>query len=513
MSGDEAVRDAVKADLRAQLRAERYFRHFCAYVDPNHPIDAPHMRYLTSKLQQVAEYILSGGERGISRLMIFMPPRYWKSQTASRKFPAWLLGKNPDLQVILTSYGADLATVHSKGTRDILRSDAYASVFGALASTDAPVMLDQDSKAAAKWQIDGRIGGMQSAGVGGAVVGFGANLFIIDDPVKSRADISSEKRREEILNWYQSTAYTRVEKGGAIIIIMTRWDQEDLAGLLLRKMVSDENADQWDVVMMPAIALDDEQYPQDENAYTENLLRGIYVPKGGDQLKRKPGQPLWAKQHKVDDLEKIASNMGDAEFMAQFQQMPRLAVGNFFDDGDFQLVDAAPANLRWCRYIDLALGKSETSDYNATIAVAMDDKGDLYLRDLLKIRNLDAFMPACKTLMLSEGERGTQWGVEDVAFQALVVKEFLRDRQLANVPIRPMKVREDKVTRARPWQQRAKQGKVKLVRGKWNTTFIRTAAAFGPNARHDDEIDAVSGAVEMISKMTAMSREVRSYQG
>lgn len=491
------LKSAVKDDLRAQLRAERYFLDFCGYVDPKHPVDAPHMQVLTRKLQQVAQYILTGGKKGISRLMIFMPPRYWKSQTASRKFPAWLLGKNPDLRIISTSYGADLASKHSKAARDLVQSERYAAVFGKLASNSEPVELDPESKASAAWDIADHSGGMQATGVGGGVTGFGANLFLIDDPVKGRKEANSKSQRESDYEWYKGTAYTRLEDNAAIIVIMTRWDQEDLAGMLLRAMVSDPDADQWDVIMMPAFALDADLYPQSEEEYTENLLRGIYIPKEGDQLGRPPGEPLWPEKDDTRALEKKKANMDDFEFTAQFQQMPRLAEGNFFDDKDFKIIDRAPEGLRWFRYADLALGKSETSDWNACYAIAFAPNGDLIIRDPLKVRNLDEFLPDMRALMLSPEEEGTSWGIENTAFQMLVVKEFLKDKALVNIPITEVQPKGSKEDRARAWRLRAKQGKVKLVRGPWNHDFIRVAAAFGPTARYDDDIDSVSGGVQM----------------
>ncbi len=155
-------RQAIKDELKSRLMAERSLLAFCKYVDPKHPTEARHVQVLTQALEQVAEYILSGGQRGINRLMVFMPPRYWKSQTVSRKFPAWLLGKNPDLRIILTSYGADLATKHSKAVRDLIMTDAYSSVFGQLSSTDEPIELDPESMASAAWEIADHNGGMQA---------------------------------------------------------------------------------------------------------------------------------------------------------------------------------------------------------------------------------------------------------------------------------------------------------------------------------------------------------------
>ena len=283
---------------------------------------------------------------------------------------------------------------------------------------------------------------------------------------------------------------------------MTRWDVEDLGGKLLNAMVSDPEADQWDVVMMPATALEANAYPKTREEYVENLLRGIFIPMDGDQLGRAPGEPLWEQKHDEALLKAISANMGDFEFVAQFGQMPRLAEGNFFDEQDFVTIDRAPEGLQWYRYVDLALGKTEQNDFNATAAVAMDDAGDLIIRDMLKEQNLDSFFPLCTTLMLSDEEEGTIWGIEDNAFQSLVVRDFLKDKRLARIPILGMTRKSsdgDKTQWAQPWRLRSKQGKVKLVRGTWNLSFLRTAASF-PNGRRDDEIDTVSGGNEMIAK-------------
>jgi len=206
MQKSDSKREAVKAEIKNRLMAERDFLSFCKHVDRKHPVEARHVQVLAHKLEEVAKYILSDGQEGISRLMVFMPPRYWKSQTASRKFPAWLLGKNPDLRIIMTSYNADLASKHSKAVRDTIQSEEYSQVFGALASSNEPVLLDPESKASASWDIADRRGGMLAAGVGGGITGFGANLFIIDDPVKGRKEASSETLREDSYEWYRSTA-------------------------------------------------------------------------------------------------------------------------------------------------------------------------------------------------------------------------------------------------------------------------------------------------------------------
>ena len=505
-------RDAIKAELKSRLMAERDFLSFCKHVDRKHPVEAQHVQILAHKLDEVAKYILTDGKEGIGRLMIFMPPRYWKSQTASRKFPAWLLGKNPDLRIIMTSYNADLASKHSKAVRDLIMSEEYSQVFGPLASTDEPVLLDPESKASAAWEIADRKGGMLAAGVGGGITGFGANLFIIDDPVKGRKEASSETQRKDSYEWYKSTAYTRLEDHGAIVVIMTRWDVEDLAGNLLTAMVSDDEADQWDVVCMPAIALEEMQYPRTLEEFNENLLRGVYIPMNHDQLGRAPGEPLWKQKHDEQALRVKKANMDDFEFEAQYQQIPRLADGNFFDEENFGFVEHRPEGLQWYRYVDLALGKTQQSDFNATAAVAMDLTAILYIRDMLREQNLEFFLGSLKALMLSDQERGTIWGIEDNAFQSLVVKQFLSDPIFANIPIMGITRTTnegDKAQWAQPWRMRAKQGYVKLVRGVWNLSFLREATAF-PAGRNDDQIDTVSGGNQMIADNASGERKTKT---
>jgi phage terminase large subunit-like protein len=229
-------------------------------------------------------------------------------------------------------------------------------------------------------------------------------------------------------------------------------------------------------------------------------LGGVFLPMGGDQLGRAPGEPLWEKKHDAKALKIKKANMDDFEFEAQFQQMPKLASGNFFDEDDFDEVQRAPEYLKWYRYVDLALGKTQQSDFNATAAVAMDAIGDLYIRDMLRERNLDLFMGMLKASMLSDAEHGVIWGIEGNAFQSLVVKQFLADKSLAKIAITEVTRSSDegdKTQWAQSWRLRAKAKKVHLVRGAWNLTFKREAVGFPKG--HDDQIDSVSGGNQMIA--------------
>lgn len=504
MAVSHAPGSAVQEKIRRE-KARRHFLDFCGYVDKRYPAEAAHLKLLAEKLEQVAEYVLSGGQRGISRLMVFMPPRYWKSNTCSQKFPAWLLGRDPEKRIILASYGADLATEHSGKVRDLIEGERYRNVFGDRSSMELPVEINQDKRSAQAWALQGHNGGMVSAGVGGALVGKGGHILILDDPTKNREEAASESNRKKVVTWYRSTFYTRQEDHAAIIVIMTRWDQEDIAGVLLADSVMEPEADQWEVIFLPAIALEQGEYPQTEEQIRENLLRGVYIP-AADQLGRVPGQPLWPEKHSADQLRKIAANIEDFEFVSQYQQMPRLAIGGFFDDGDWQYVEKVPDGLRWYAYMDLALGESETSDFNVTGAVALHGE-NLYIRDVYQERELENFLAEVRTRMLSEHERGTVWGVEDVAFQKLVFREFMKDRALVTTEILPVIPRGDKVERARAWRRRAKARRVFLARGAWNKSFVRQAASF-PKGRHDDMIDFVSGCVQMMAEDAGENKTV-----
>jgi predicted phage terminase large subunit-like protein len=491
----------ARAERARRVLARRHLIDYSRYVAPWYE-PAQHHIYLAEKLEQVKTHIETKGAKGIGRLIVCMPPQYGKTEQVSRLFPSWILGDLPDSRIILTSYGADLATENSRITRNYVGSDAYANVFGKRSSLDAPVELSPESRSVVSWNLQGHRGSVFAAGVGGGITGRPANLIVIDDPFKSREDAESEVYRKKVMSWFRSVVYPRVANtpGAAIIIMHTRWDQEDLVGQLLTQMVSEADSDQYDVVFLPALALQEDQYPKTEAEFKENLLRGIYIPLGGDPLGRKPGEPLWVERSDATKIQRTRANMLDYDFEALFQQLPRMADGEFFDDKDFEIVEKAPENLQWYRYIDLALGESKTSDSNSTIAVAHDEKsGDILLRDRLKVRELKEFLPQCRTLMLDDSELKTEWGVEDVAFQKLVFQQFMKDKGLVKVNIRAIKPLGDKVERARPWQLRAKQGHVKLVRGPWNLDFIREATSF-PKGRHDDDVDTVSGGVQMIAE-------------
>lgn len=276
---------------------------------------------------QVAEYIETGGESGIGRLIIEMPPRHGKTVTTSRLFPAWFLGRNPDKRVVLVSYGATLANKNSRVARNFIRSDAYQRLF-------PDIELARDSASVHTWELEGHEGGCDAMGVTGGVTGKGAHVLIIDDPIKNRQEAESAVYREGVWDAYLNDLYTRLEPGGAIIIMMTRWHKDDLIGRVLSQSERDEDfedTEQWTRIRMPAIA-------EDEN----------------DPLGRKPGEPLWAWRYPIERLNKIARAVGRYVWAALYQQRPQPREGGLFqwDDIDQHRVKHPPALKRIVVAID-----------------------------------------------------------------------------------------------------------------------------------------------------------------
>lgn len=505
--------DEAKVERALRERARRRFLPFATYVAPWYQ-PARHHYYVGEKLEKVEQFISSEGAEGIGRLMILMPPRSGKTEEAARLFPSWVLGRNPDVPTIIASYGAELAQDDSKAVRDYVLSERYAAVFGNKSAVDAPVSVSEDARSKANWNLgEPHRGGVVSAGIGGALTGRGARLLVIDDPFKSREDAESEAYRRRVNEWYRSVAYQRLEKGGAVVVMHTRWHPDDLAGTLIKAMVGDALADKWDIVSLPALAYEADEYPTNDEQMIENMTRGYFIPYV-DPLGRKPGEALWPEKFNEEDLKRKRANTDELEFASLDQQLPRPMSGGFFDEKDIELIEKAPEGLSWCAYIDLALGESQRSDFNSVMAVALDEQsGDVIGRDLTRVRDLDQFLGIVRAMMLDAKNRQVVWGVEDVSFQSLVFKEFKKDALLAATAIRRVKPQGDKVTRARPVQLRSREGHLKFVRAPWNLQAIREMVSF-PNGKHDDVIDTLSGGVQMIAEMAGQKkREAKCYSG
>ncbi len=325
---------------------------------------------------------------------------------------------------------------------------------------------------ASEWETPGG-GVVRSVGVGGGIAGFGASLIVIDDPVRNRADAESRTYRDRVDEWFKDDIYTRMEPGASIILIQTRWHEDDLAGRLLREQ--ENGGDKWEVVRLPAFA------------------------EAGDPLGRREGRPLCAKRYGVAALNKFRKKLGSYSFSALYQQRPIPAEGGQFKREWFrQIVARAPEGLKWKRGYDLAVSLKESADYTASFRCAKDAAGNLYIADGYRKR---VEYPDQRRYILSrfEAEPTTEHGIEAALHGQAIVQDLRRDHTLSSNAIRQIRVRGDKLTRALAWLNLAEEGKVFLVRGPWIEDFLDEVCAF-PTGKHDDQVDAVSLAVEMLSR-------------
>jgi predicted phage terminase large subunit-like protein len=416
---------------------------------------APHHALLAEALEAVEQ-------RQVRRLMVCMPPRHGKSELVSVRFPAWYLGRNPGERFIGTSYAARLAERFSGQARNQLVDPRWPH---------PDVRLLPGSQSRATWDTT-QGGGFAAAGVGGPITGGGADVLLIDDPVKNQQEADSEARRDTVWDWYTSTATTRLQPDGAVVLVLTRWHEDDLAGRLLAEQA--QGGDQWELLTLPALAEE------------------------GDALGRELGAPLWPEKFPTEVLEERRAVVGTRVWNALYQQRPRDEEGALFKRHWLGVVQACPPDLRWARYWDLAASQRTSGDYTASAAVALGDDGTLYVRDMVRGRwEWPDAKRIIRSTMLAEGP-ATQHYIEEALHGLAAVQELRRDRELAHLSLRGVRVTKDKVARAHSWSARAEAGKVRLVSGPWCNEFIAEATGF-PMGAHDDQVDSVSGGVEALS--------------
>lgn len=425
--------NAVRATL-----ASRSLLRFTEFTNPLYQ-RAQHHEQIAAQLEAV--------ERGeIDRLMIFMPPRHGKSELASKRFPAWCLGRKPRRQIIAASYNSDLANDFGRNVRNIVAEPEFRQVF-------PEVSLAPDSQAANRMNTNAG-GAYVAAGVGTAITGRGADIGLIDDPFKDREEADSERRRETVWDWYRSTFYTRLMPGASIVLIQTRWHEDDLAGRLLEQDGRIEDGGQWTVLELPAI-----------NA---------------------AGDALWPEWYDIDTLRRIERTVGPREFSALYQQQPQPDEGTFFQRAWFREWQTLPT-VRHYGTSDYAVTDGG-GDYTVHTVWGIDREGDVYrvaqwkgqtASDEWIERKLDLiarYKPLC---WFGEG------GVIQKAVEPML-KRRMRERNV-RCRLEWLPSVADKPTRARSFQAMAATGRVYFEAGADLSEFL-----VFPAGKHDDVVDTAS---------------------
>src|SRR5579871_6424147 len=317
--------------------------------------------HLAPHLALINRYLLALAARQITRLIITLPPRHGKSSIISRYLPAWWLGTFPDQNVILMSYGADLATFWSARSRE---------VFDRWGPACFRLHTDSRSRAGGHWGVAGHDGWMEAVGVGGSITGKGAHLMVVDDPIKNAEEADSPLMREKTWDWFNSTAYTRLEPGGVCVVIVTRWHQDDMVGRIIKEMAENPAAEKWTVINLPALAVTDEQP----------------FPHG---IGRKTGEALWPARYDLTALTRIRNRLTTRWWNALYMQRPTPPEGGMFKAEWLKIQMEYPGFTKEVRYWDMASTEqaAASSDPDWTVGVRLAHGLD----DLYYVRHMERF--------------------------------------------------------------------------------------------------------------------------
>jgi predicted phage terminase large subunit-like protein len=327
-------------EVLARRKARETFTEYCRYRLPEEMSLAPHHELLTKALGEV--------ERGeCDRLLVMMPPGSAKSTYGSVYFPEYFAGRNPQLSIIAASHTADLAERFGRRVRNGVDDIQFKNLFN--------VTLAADSTAAGRWGTN-QGGEYTAVGVGGSITGRRGDLIVVDDPVRSREDADSERVREKTWEWWTNDLLTRLKPGGRIVVIMTRWHEDDLAGRLLER-----EPQRWKVIKLPMIAGDE------------------------DPLGREPGERLWKEW--FTDAMVLQAQADPRSWISLYQQEPRPAEGAEFKRSWISRYNSAPKKMNKVILVDpagdpqTAKGKRKKSDRTVMWVVGLASDGNAYLLD------------------------------------------------------------------------------------------------------------------------------------
>lgn len=419
----KALIAAAKRELRRRAAAVG-LAPFVTYTYPRYSLGWVHAEICTA----LDKFLKDVVEKKSPRLIICMPPRSGKSELVSRRFPAYLLGRYPDLSFIGTSYSSDLAGSFAKDVQRIMDDEAFKAVFPGVAIPAKGVPSDGRVRQADRFEIIAHKGSYYSVGVGGSLTGRGADCLVIDDPVSNMQDALSERVRDSVWDWYTSTAYTRLAPGGGLIVMATRWHSDDLIGRLLQ--AENEGAgEDWTVVNYPAIAEVDEPH-------------------------RKMGQALHPERFDEAALARIRKSVGERVWAALYQQHPVPDGGGLFKADWLKLwtPEELPAHFdSMCASWDMTFKQTATSDF--VVGQVWGRKGaNFYLLDQVRARmdfvqTKKAFIALCE-----KWPKAMRRLVEDKANGPAIISS-LKESIPGIVPITPKESKEARASSVTPmWE-------------------------------------------------------------
>lgn len=473
----------------------------------------------TARHLSVISYLLYLSAHGyLPRLIINLPPGVGKSELTSHWFPSWLLANDPSNRIILASYEATLSEEWGKAARQTLTDNG--EILG--------VVLRQDSKAANRWRTD-QGGGMWTTGTQGAATGRRASVFIIDDPHKDFAEAHSPVIRRNIWNWYSTVARTRLLPSGSIVVVMTRWHEDDLAGQLVAN--GEAGGERWVVVRFPAIAEVDETIETIIGTETCERLaaQGVPLPtwsraKGEALWPRiyNPASEQWERWYDLEELAAIRSG-GEHRWSGLYQQRPSSPTGTYFPVDRWGMVDVAPAKLRLVRRWDFAATEAGGDWTVGALLGRNDEDGSCYVLDVQRAQldaagvkrlvkltaEMDRARYGRKVAIRLEQEPGSGGKSQAAEYVAIV---------LAGHNAKATPTTGSKVTNALPFAAQQQAGNVYLVRQEiepghygpapWWDQFIEECRSFDQGA-HDDQVDAAGHAYSDLVELAGVRGKAR----
>jgi predicted phage terminase large subunit-like protein len=438
------------------------------------------------------KFLVDVREKRSPRLMLFAPPRHGKSEIVSKRFPAYALGQNPDLSFIATSYGDDLASRVNRDVQRIIDDPLYGKIFpetslpGANVRSNAKGTFLRNSDI---FEIVGHRGSYRSAGVGGGITGMGCDTLVIDDPIKDAEQAMSKTYRDKVWEWFASTAYTRLMPGGGVLIILTRWHEDDLAGRLIHHM-NREGGERWEIVSYPAIA---------EKVETHRNI----------------GEALHPERYGLEDLERIKKTVGSRVWASLYQQRPAPADGT--------LIKRSWLSRRWRRADEPAIDGTETlllppklDELVIVVDAAFKDteKSDRVAVGLMGRHKANKFL-----LDIKWGRMGfpdTLRAITDMRasakkkFGRAVGATIIEDKANGSAAIEVLKKHFSGVIAVSPGKD-SKESRIHAIcpeleagnfwlplTADWVGDFVEEAVAF-PKAAHDDAIDMTAYGIARLS--------------
>ena len=452
-------------------------------------------------LALIIELLLYVVQGRLSRLMVFCPPRHGKSELISYYFLAWYLGNFPDKKVILTTHTASFSRKWGRRVRNLLKK------YG-LTLFEQEIQLSEDSQAASNWNIKDHEGGLFTSGTGGAILGEGANLFLIDDPTKGFKKANSKTHQQELNDWWYTEAKTRLdadlEKGikPGVIAIFQRLNKWDLAGQILYKKEGDKtipNEPQMDLFKALDILRNGGSIPYG----TWVICNLPSIAEENDPLGREPGEALWPEKMPIEELQQTKAAMGSFRFNAVYQGNPMEPEGGIFKRQWFTYskvpdkdMDKMIESLPSLRYWDL--GASGDDGDNCAASLSYYDGEYLYLRKQLNkgLTPLQVDRYFVDTT-LRDG-KGTTVRIEQEpgASPKVLISKFQRHKQLKGYTIRPDKVSKagDKLTRSFDLQALAEDGKVLIAESIFDEVVNELVEFTGEDGGTDNIVDTCTGA-------------------